>query len=52
MVFFTVAHRMFPFFAGNTVEKYVPWRPLWLLAAVWIAVVVRLALALTDSYAV
>jgi uncharacterized protein involved in response to NO len=51
MVFFTVAHRMFPFFAGNTVEKYVPWRPMWLLAAVWIAVVVRLAVALTDSYA-
>jgi uncharacterized protein involved in response to NO len=51
MVFFTVAHRMFPFFAGNTVANYVPWRPMWLLAAVWAAVVVRLAIALTDSYA-
>jgi uncharacterized protein involved in response to NO len=33
-VYFTVAHRMFPFFAGNVVPGYVPWRPLWLLGAV------------------
>jgi uncharacterized protein involved in response to NO len=45
MIFFTVAHRMFPFFAGNAVEGYQPWRPMWLLAAVWAAVVLHLVLA-------
>ncbi len=36
-VFFTVAHRMVPFFAGNVVENYVRWRPFWLLAVYWTA---------------
>ena len=31
-VYATVAHRMFPFFAGNVVAGYRVWRPLWLLA--------------------
>jgi uncharacterized protein involved in response to NO len=31
----TVAHRMFPFFAGNVVAGYTPWRPLWWIAMVW-----------------
>ncbi|MEP6861252.1 MAG: NnrS family protein [Deltaproteobacteria bacterium] len=51
MVFFTVAHRMFPFFAGNTVANYLPWRPMWLLAGVWVATMVRLTLALADAHA-
>ena len=34
-IYLTVAHRMFPFFAGNIVAGYQPWRPLWLLAAFW-----------------
>lgn len=34
-VYATVAHRMFPFFAGNVVAGYVSWRPMWLLAAQW-----------------
>ena len=34
-VYVTVAHRMFPFFAGNVVAGYRPWRPLWLLLPVW-----------------
>src|SRR3546814_2344072 len=34
-VYFTVAHRMFPFFAGNVVKGYKPWRPMWLLGAFW-----------------
>ena len=34
-VFVTVAHRMFPFFAGNVVPGYKAWRPLWLLGAFW-----------------
>jgi uncharacterized protein involved in response to NO len=51
MIFFTVAHRMFPFFAGNAVEGYRPWRPMWLLAAVWAAVVLHLVLAVTLTFA-
>lgn len=50
MIFFTVAHRMFPFFAGNVVANYVPWRPMWLLAAVWVAIALRLVLVSTDTY--
>lgn len=34
-VYLTVAHRMFPFFAQMAVRGYQPWRPLWLLAALW-----------------
>src|SRR3546814_11281754 len=34
-VYFTVAHRMFPFFAGNVVTAYKPWRPMWLRGAFW-----------------
>lgn len=34
-IYCTVAHRMFPFFAGNAVPGYKPWRPMWLLAASW-----------------
>src|SRR5690606_32889992 len=34
-IYLTVAHRMFPFFAGNIVAGYQPWRPLWLLATFW-----------------
>ena len=51
MIFFTVAHRMFPFFAGNAVEGYRPWRPMWLLAAVWAAVVLHLVLAIAQTFA-
>lgn len=51
MVFFTVAHRMFPFFAGNQVVGYQPWRPMWLLAGVWLGVLLRLGLGLTDAFA-
>lgn len=49
MVFFTVAHRMFPFFASNAVVGYQPWRPMWLLAAVWLGVAAHLALALAPA---
>lgn len=45
-VYFTVAHRMFPFFAGNVVQGYVPYRPLWLLAAFWPLTLGHLALDL------
>lgn len=50
-VYLSVAHRMFPFFAGNVVPGYRPWRPLWLLAA-WLALaLLHLALELVHAYA-
>ena len=41
-VFFTVAHRMIPFFAGNVVQDYVAWRPYWVLALLWILLIAHL----------
>ena len=49
-VYFTVAHRMFPFFAGNAVKGYKPWRPMWLLGAFWPLVLAHLALELVHGY--
>ena len=50
-VYLTVAHRMFPFFAGNAVPGYQPWRPLWILATAWALVLLHLVLELTHAYA-
>jgi uncharacterized protein involved in response to NO len=50
-VYFSVAHRMFPFFAGNVVKDYVAWRPLWLLGAVLALSLVHLVLELLHAYA-
>lgn len=47
-VFFTVCHRMVPFFAGNVVEGYVRWRPFWLLAAFWLGTVLLIAAEVTG----
>lgn len=49
-VYFTVAHRMFPFFAGSAVPGYVAWRPLWLLAAFWALAMLHLALEIAHAY--
>lgn len=49
-VYLTVAHRMFPFFAGNAVPGYVAWRPMWLLAAVWALAMAHLGLELLHAY--
>jgi len=49
-VYATVAHRMFPFFAGNVVPGYTPWRPLWLLAAFWFLCLLHLLLELLHGY--
>ncbi|WP_343064754.1 NnrS family protein [Marilutibacter spongiae] len=49
-VYFAVAHRMFPFFAGNVVPGYVAWRPLWLLAAVFALSLAHLGLELAHAY--
>lgn len=49
-VYMTVAHRMFPFFAGGAVPGYTPWRPLWLLAAFWPLCLGHLVLELFHAY--
>ena len=50
-LYLTVVHRMFPFFAGNVVPGYQPWRPLWVLAAFWVLLLVHLVLELFHAYA-
>ncbi len=49
-VYVTVAHRMFPFFAGSVVEGYQPWRPLWLLALFWPLALLHMGLELVHAY--
>jgi len=48
-VYVTVAHRMFPFFAGSVVPGYQPWRPLWLLATFWALAMLHLGLELIHA---
>ena len=48
-VFFTVCHRMVPFFAGNVVEGYIRWRPFWLLAAFWLGTVFLVVAEVTGQ---
>jgi uncharacterized protein involved in response to NO len=50
-VYLVVAHRMFPFFAGNVVADYQPWRPLWLLAAAGALLALDLVLELVQLQA-
>lgn len=50
-LYWTVAHRMFPFFAGNAVKPYTAWRPMGLLAAMWPLALAHLALELAHAYA-
>ncbi|MBU8975774.1 NnrS family protein [Lysobacter sp. MMG2] len=50
-IYLTVAHRMFPFFAGNTVPGYVVWRPLGWLASAWALLFLHLLLELAHAYA-
>jgi len=48
-IFVTVAHRMFPFFAGNVVAGYVAWRPLGWLAVFWGLVLLHLGFELAGA---
>jgi len=50
-MFVTVAHRMFPFFAGAVVPGHVGWRPLSWLVAFWMLALVHLAFELRHGYA-
>lgn len=48
-IFVTVAHRMFPFFAGIVVRGYEGWRALPWLAAMWAFMLVHLVMELLDA---
>jgi uncharacterized protein involved in response to NO len=50
-VYFTVNHRMTPFFAGSVFRNYRPWRPMWTLALFWALVLAHLGLELVHGYA-
>ncbi|MFA7595588.1 MAG: NnrS family protein [Novosphingobium sp.] len=43
-VYFTVAHRMIPFFAASALPGYEPWRPRWILATGWALMALHIAL--------
>lgn len=47
-VYVTVAHRVFPFFAGNAVPGYRPYRPDWALRAMWFGIAAHLAIELVG----
>ncbi len=50
-MYFTVCHRMMPFFSANIVgPTYTVYRPTWSLWAIWILVLAHLGLELTHRY--
>jgi len=50
-VYFTVNHRMTPFFATWLYPGYPSWRPMWMLAAFWLLLCTHLGLELVHGYA-
>ena len=49
-VFFTVCHRMVPFFAGSALRGYTMYRPMGALGLFWPLVLLHLALELMHGY--
>jgi uncharacterized protein involved in response to NO len=49
-IYFTVCHRMIPFFTANVVAGYRMVRPMWMVVAVWILLLAHLALELAHRY--
>ena len=49
-IYFTVCHRMIPFFTSMVVRDYRVVRPLWMLGAAWVALLLHLALELRHAY--
>jgi uncharacterized protein involved in response to NO len=49
-IYFTVCHRMIPFFSGAAVPGYRPVRPMWTLALLWAGALVHLWLELRHGY--
>ena len=50
-MFFTVCHRMLPFFAASAIPGYRAWKPLWVLGVFWGLVLAHLGLEMTHGYA-
>jgi uncharacterized protein involved in response to NO len=50
-IYFTVCHRMIPFFAGAALAGYQAPRPLWMLAALWPMWLLHAWLELRHGYA-
>jgi uncharacterized protein involved in response to NO len=50
-IYFTVCHRMLPFFASAVIPDYKMFRPLWALAVFWCPALLHLALELVHGYA-
>ena len=49
-IYFTVCHRMIPFFTQMALPGYQPARPLWVLAAAWVLLLTHLGLELRHGY--
>ena len=50
-IYFTVCHRMIPFFTANVVREYRVVRPGWTLAAAWALLLGHLGMELAHAYA-
>ena len=50
-IYFTVCHRMIPFFTGNVIRDYELVRPNWTIGAAWALLLAHLALELGHRYA-
>ncbi|MGH8105467.1 MAG: NnrS family protein, partial [Arenimonas sp.] len=50
-IYFTVCHRMLPFFASVVTPGYKVYRPFWALALFWVLALSHLALELMHGYA-
>src|SRR5690606_40024781 len=50
-IFFTVCHRMIPFFTSCVIPGYRVTRPLWVLGAFWALAIAHLWLELRHAYA-
>ncbi len=51
-LYFTVCHRMLPFFASAVVPGYQQWKPMWVLGVFWALVLAHLGFELAHAYAV
>jgi uncharacterized protein involved in response to NO len=49
-IYFTVCHRMIPWFTQCVLPAYRMHRPMWVLGAMWLLVVLHLALELRHAY--
>jgi uncharacterized protein involved in response to NO len=49
-IYFTVCHRMIPFFAGSAIRGYRDYRPMWALAVFWPFALLHVWLELRHGY--